>query len=728
MTTRQLHLLVFLVGPWLSTGIAWGDGSMFVRWNHDADILQPTQKVYIHHEEGLERLVIQTKYEGPAEEMVWLVPVPAQPTVERGDPNLFKELGKATRRLDISHTDFVALRFAGGSVDRGSDPVEWRRRIGDYDVVLLAPIGEEDVIAWLNANEFGVPEEATPILADYIANQWWMVAARIHPDALTEITEEALANGTLHPLDMTFESSECVYPLRLPSLAAGPVEELIYIEGPSHYQPATLAHGDWSIEVHGGPTYTLPDEYAHSAVDQVEEILTGRVMINSERYLTKLRRVFEPEEMTDDLIFEAMDYTRFLASNDANRIAQAATQLGRHRDPAGMPGLVAAIAPAALEQAQPQAEHCSIWLAPSARILSIGGVFDHSVVCQHLRSCIWALGEIGIQHAMNPLVETALLRCARHDSQLIRMEAYTALIKLRARSLGPTLSERLGEILESLPTPMGSPWWPEVITVIAEMDMLIDWIERFGTIQQKESVIKTLSSMLESLSAELETTLADSAFSPYRWAGWIVWRAALTPDPQLLVPLQDFRDRLGPETVDRNFEFLLTAEAACGSSEAFTLVVQHMAEDPDTLHIRDSDGHAYIPSLTRRNEEVTLRQWTRWQAGPSSPYYDRDMPSDIRDTIARTALETEGLSDWRVLYVLGHIASPLAEEHEHLMDIWDRNTGAIRVVAVDLLYAWGDSDTLLQLYEETDDLDVQAEITWALEELGIWKSDEPYRR
>ena len=174
--------------------------------------------------------------------------------------------------------------------------------------------------------------------------------------------------------------------------------------------------------------------------------------------------------------------------------------------------------------------------------------------------------------------------------------------------------------------------------------------------------------------------------------------------------------------VDASFVFLLTAEAACGSSEAVTLVVQHIAEDPNTLQIRASDGHAYIPSLTRRNEEVTLREWMRWQAGPSSPYYSRDMPLDIRDTIARTALETEGLGDWRVLYVLGHIASPLTEEHERLMDIWSRNTGAIRVVAVDLLYAWGDGDTLLQLYEETDDFNVRAEITWALQELGIWES------
>ena len=41
------------------------------------------------------------------------------------------------------------------------------------------------------------------------------------------------------------------------------------------------------------------------------------------------------------------------------------------------------------------------------------------------------------------------------------------------------------------------------------------------------------------------------------------------------------------------------------------------------------------------DREITLRTWILWRrVGLSSPHYDRDMPPDIRDTIARTALET----------------------------------------------------------------------------------------
>ncbi len=136
--------------------------------------------------------------------------------------------------------------MAGGG---GPSPVAWHRRIGEYDVVLLRPIGEENVIDWLNGSDFAMPDKAVPILQDYIRSGWWMVAARIHPDALTGITRDKLADGLLHPLEMTFASPTCLYPLRLTSLAAGPVEELIYIEGPTHCEPVTFADPNWQIDV-----------------------------------------------------------------------------------------------------------------------------------------------------------------------------------------------------------------------------------------------------------------------------------------------------------------------------------------------------------------------------------------------------------------------------------------------------------------------------------------------
>ena len=59
-----------------------------------------------------------------------------------------------------------------------------------------------------------------------------------------------------------------------------------------------------------------------------------------------------------------------------------------------------------------------------------------------------------------------------------------------------------------------------------------------------------------------------------------------------------------------------------------------------------------------------------------------------------------------------------------LMDVWDRNTGPLRVAVVDLRLVWRDTETLLSLQAQATDPDVQAEIAWALAGGG----DETNRR
>ena len=315
--------------------------------------------------------------------MVWLIPIPSQPTVERaGIARSSTILSKETYDLAIDVTNFAGLDtshyLTGGTTSGGgsaspSMPVEWHERIGDYDVALLRPVGGETIIQWLNSNDFDVPDEIVSVLQDYVQGGWWIVAARIHPEALTQITHEKLAKGTLHPLEMTFAASSCVYPMRLTRVVAGAVEELIYIEGPDHYVPVTLADGPWEIGIFGGPIRKVPQNYYLSDIERAVEVLEGHTKTTLMRHLTKLRRVFEPNEMTDDIIFGKLDYSKWLTGNDPLRIAQAATHYGRHRDPNGIDALLAALSPEALDQMKPTAEDYDPSFPPSGRILSMSG-------------------------------------------------------------------------------------------------------------------------------------------------------------------------------------------------------------------------------------------------------------------------------------------------------------------------------------------------------------------
>ncbi len=493
--------------------MALGDGACSFRGTSEyEDVRQPTQKVYIRWDGSQEKLLIQTRYEGPAEEMVWIVPVPSQPTVERGDAAIFDELHNETVEPDLSFTDFAGLQMHGATAgvdgSGGSTVAEWHRRVGDYDVVLLRPVGGEDVIQWLNANGFAIPDEIAPVLEDYIREGWWMVASRIHPEALTDITRDKLADGTLHPLEFAFESSACVYPMRLTRMAAGPVEELIYIQGPGHYEPATFADDQWEIGLHGGPIRHVRNSYNLSDVECVTEIVEGRSVTTDERCVTRLRRVFQPEEMVDDLYFARLDYAKWLASDDPLRMAQAATQYGRHRDPNGIPRLLAALSPEALDQVNPAPEDYHENLPLSARIFSPWGVYVWSYYwddyayregeddylrmgCTHVRSCIWALGEIALEHEVTDSVEEALVRCAEHDNQLVRMEAYLALMKLRSERLGPILVGRVTDVLGCCSAPPAI-WTYDMPPVYAEMEIVAEWILRFGAVQEKGEPVRCL--------------------------------------------------------------------------------------------------------------------------------------------------------------------------------------------------------------------------------------------
>lgn len=724
MKAKSGFIAGLCLGLWLPLSVAFGDGGMFFHQVSQVDVLQPTQKVYIRWDGVQERLLVQTKYQGPAEEMVWIVPVPAEPTVETADGAVFEALSEKTPSPDLARTSFTTSTY---SVPFGIDPpldprtsarsasggggtsvVEWRREIGDYDVVLLRPDGPEDVIQWLSTNGFALPDKAAPILEDYLRQGWWMVASKIHPDALSSITQAKLAQGILNPLEMTFSSSTCVYPMRLTSMAAGPVEELIYIEGPAHYVPATLSNGPWQIETFGGLIRQVPQYHYQSDIELAIETRSGQTVTRLEPRLTKLRRVFQPWEMTEDLVFVPLDYSKWLywesdRSRDNLLIAQAATQYGRNRDPNGVPHLMHALSSGLLDEVRP-------------------GSYDH------VFSSIWALGEIAVEHQVGAEVEDMLLRCARHGNEVVRMEAYVALIKLQSEKLGPILAERLAYIPNHGPV-TSSTFDTSVWGLAYEMNIVVDWIVRFGTASQKEALAQALTGPLAALGTPGKTAYLDPTHpmpSTWDWFDWVVWLAASTQDARLAAPLQDLHTRLArTKETEPAQAFVQRAQVACGATDTTEALVRQIAED-ETRILAEGGGptpegltslsqYFLTPYRTTNTGslrvQILQRHWWRYEFYP--------MPSQIGDALLRSALSENTLSDWYTLYLLAGIKEPQAGDRDGLQRIWDKGDSRLRDAAADVLYTWNDDPTLLALYGRADSEEVKAEIAWALTDLGI---------
>jgi hypothetical protein len=725
MKAGRLVIVIVCIDLLTCVGTILADGCMFIRHATRADILQPTQKVYIRWDGSQEKLLIQTKYEGPAEEMVWIVPVPSQPTVEAGDPNVFEQLSIDTYSPDLSYTDFVGLRVYSAGIPRTRDgPVEWRRQIGAYDVVLLRPVGEETVIEWLNANEFGVPDKAVSVLEDYIREQWWMVAAKIHPDSLTDITREKLAQGLLHPLEMTFASPACLYPLRLTSIAAGPVEELIYIEGPTHYEPMTFADDKWTIDIFGGPVCQVLDSDKLRDVEVTGAIVEGRTQTIFKRYLAKLRRVFQPDEMTKDIVFTKMDYAKLVASETPMRIAQGATQYGRQRDPNGISPLSKALAPTILDQVKPAPEEHQPFPNPSAQILLWQGIEYEKSRCMHVRSCIWALGEIAIDHNVAPDVNEALLRCAKHENQLIRMEAYIALIKARCHNVGPVLFDQITRILDGNLAYLAACHWPEDQVGITEAGIIADWLDRYGTADERNAWLNALSDAIANLPREPICGAASDEWGNAGldgWPGWMVWRAIEMGDGRFISPLQSLRAKL-PDTSSLIL-FLLKAEALCGSPEAVSSAARWMADAQSRvlpgLQGATKDGYARLTPMGQPGRSLR-DQILRVGAGD---YADSGVLSTISDTILRTAISDHSLDDWYVLYLLAQIEHPQASDKEIIRNIWDTKDEGKRLVAVDILWLWEDAEMMLALYEQCN----QSKVRFEIERLVLDLERRPHR-
>jgi hypothetical protein len=84
------------------------------------------------------------------------------------------------------------------------------------------------------------------------------------------------------------------------------------------------------------------------------------------------------------------------------------------------------------------------------------------------------------------------------------------------------------------------------------------------------------------------------------------------------------------------------------------------------------------------------------------------------DAIVRQAVDRNESTDWYVFYLLALIRQPKAEDEDRLMKVLNRCELSARVVAADVLYVWGDTQALLDLYGKAGFADLKSETTWSL--------------
>jgi hypothetical protein len=241
---RLAWVALVLISPVKTFGDGCFVAPKFV-WDKHKDINEPSQKAILVYDAGREDLILQVKYEGPVSEFGWLIPVPNLPQVQRGSMKCFYELSQYTQRHFASerpHSQTKSGRSNAGTLDAASagapePPVKVveTKTVGAYEIAVLSTKDSSALASWLETNRFYFPTNKTDVLDYYVQQQWYFIAVKInlgqkHAHAAATATE--LASGELNPLQISFASDRCIFPLKISSVNRTPSEIQLYVLSP----------------------------------------------------------------------------------------------------------------------------------------------------------------------------------------------------------------------------------------------------------------------------------------------------------------------------------------------------------------------------------------------------------------------------------------------------------------------------------------------------------------
>lgn len=221
---------------WTATaGPVQADGYVIPEPMPSSAIVADQQAVLVYRD-GHEDLVISIGLDlrsvAELPEMAWIIPVPSLPEVKTTDYALFAQL-EALSAPEIVYRSEQRDGFGLGSGAESAPPpvqVLERKRVGVYDVAVLAGRQGSALLDWLHTEGFGVPEALMPALDSYIAEGWTFVALRIAPDADRNELFSA------EPVWLSFDAERMVYPMRLTGVRDEPLALRLYVLADHRYE------------------------------------------------------------------------------------------------------------------------------------------------------------------------------------------------------------------------------------------------------------------------------------------------------------------------------------------------------------------------------------------------------------------------------------------------------------------------------------------------------------
>jgi len=169
--------------------------------------------------------------------------------------------------------------------------------VGIYNVAVIQAYKSNALNNWLSQQGYTIPIGGENIINEYINKNWYFVAAKIIPEQLEE-------KGNIHPIRLTFKTSEIVYPMKITSISAKEnMDVLLYIFTGHWYRGVSLMDDSKSeiITVSYRSIYRK-DISGYPAINK---------FLNKDYYsLTKLGlRYHSPSDMSEDIVLNKITTT-----------------------------------------------------------------------------------------------------------------------------------------------------------------------------------------------------------------------------------------------------------------------------------------------------------------------------------------------------------------------------------------------------------------------------------
>ncbi len=335
------------VARYLALGIALAltrvetvaDGKVFGTTR--APIAMADQRALVHWRDGVETLVVGSRFEGKGADFAWVIPLPSAPEMSLADRGvlttlavvlqprivdrhwprwgilslvvlglgalavygralamhpIIRGLGTAAIVL-LGASLFMPMLAAVGGPARGAVRILATHELGDYALVTLAGTEANALATWLRERGYFVPDAALPAIEAHARRGGVFVAARLRPALADVVVRE------LDPLQLRFSTPTPIYPMALTGAGAtSPLDLELYVLGPGRAHTQSMRTVRCSRIARGSAGDAKPQWGSPDALTIGQPTLVA--LAADAAVATHLRATLEPTAMQRDIELE----------------------------------------------------------------------------------------------------------------------------------------------------------------------------------------------------------------------------------------------------------------------------------------------------------------------------------------------------------------------------------------------------------------------------------------